>query len=245
LVDPKCFSLNSAFFYADKKRVREVPVIRLKEVEGRIPSANDFRRFTRNWRGLARTMVGALWLRRHAPAIRACGRSISGLGIPADNSQVHWSGLSRREAWFRSEHAHLAAPEPPIPILHRKVSPNVTKEWTKLPCSSRHPGRMRKKGGEQFRQDCVDSAWSCQGGCRESAEDLWWTEVKRGSLEHCWVQYKDALRRRPRLFRGWVRKDLRLRPVPLPDRVRSFWCPLDQIELPQASGPILFVVGSN
>lgn len=245
LVDPKCFSLNSAFFYADRKRVREVPVIRLKEVEGRIPSAGDFCRFTRNWRGLDRTIVGGLWLRRHAPAIRACGRSIVGLGIPADNSQVHWSGLGRREAWFRSEHAHLAAPEQPIPLLNRKVSRNVTKEWTKLPSSSWHPGRMRKKFLEQFRQDCFDYAWSCQGGCRESAEDLWWEEVKSGSLESCWVQYKASLRRKPGLYRGWVRKDLRLRPVPFPERIKSFWCPLDQIERPQAPGPILFVAGSS
>jgi len=244
MVDPKCFSLNSAFFYADRSRVKEVPVIRLKEVEGRVPSASDFCRFTRGWRNLARTIVGALWLRRHAPAIRACGRSVRGLGVPADNSQIHWSGFARREAWFRSEHAHLSAPEPEIPILNRKVSPNVTKEWTKLPSSSEHPGWMRKKFEKQFRQDCFDYAWSSQGGILERAEDLWWTEVKSGSLERCWVNYKASLRKKPRLFRGWVRYDLRLRHVPLPERVRSFWCPKDQIELPQASGPIFFVSGS-
>lgn len=245
LVDPKCFSLNSAFFYADRKRVREVPVIRLNPIEGKIPSGGDFLRFTRNWRGLARTLVGAFWLRRQASAIRACGRSIVGLGIPADNSQIHWSGFARREAWFRSEHAHLAAPEAPIPILSRKVSPNVTKEWTKLPSSSWHPGWMRKKYEKQFRQDCFDYAWSSQGGCRESAEDLWWEEVKSGSLEHAWCQYKTSLRKKPRLYRGWVRFDLRLRPVPFPERVSSYWCPKDLIGAPQSSGAIVFIGGSS
>lgn len=241
MVDPKCFSLNSSFFYSGWSRVREVPVIRLKVNEGKIPSSGDFLRFCRNWRGLDRTIVGGLWLRRQASAIRACGRSVVGLGIPADNSQVHWSGLGRREAWFRSEHAHLAAPEPPIPLLNRKVSPNVTKEWTKLPSSSKHPGWMRKKWEKQFRQDCFDYAWSSQGGIRESADDLWWEEVKSGSLEHAWCNYKASLRKKPNLFRLWARKDLRLRPVPLPDRVSSFWCPKDQVDLPSPSEEILFV----
>jgi len=245
LVDPKCFSLNSSFFYATKGRVREVPVIRLKEVGGSVPSAGDFLRFCRNWRGLARTLVGALWLRRHAGQIKACGRSIRGLGIPADNSQVHWSGLGRREAWFRSEHAHLAAPEVEVPVLYRKVSLNVTENWTKLPSDFGHSGALRAEWDKQFRQDCFDHAWSAQGGCREDAESLWWKEVKSTGMETCWRQYCLSLKRKPSLFRGWVRKDLRLRSVPLPERISSYWCPKDQCEKPQASGPILFVGGSS
>nr|QRW41672.1 MAG: RNA-dependent RNA polymerase [Picullus virus] len=243
LVDPKCFSLNSAFFYADRNRVREVPVIRLKESDGSVPSGGDFSRFCRNWRGMARTLVGALWLRRKSGAIKACGRSVVGLGIPADNSQVHWSGLGRREAWFRAEHAHLAAPEAPVPILNRKVSPNVTKEWTKLPNSSQHPGRKRKEWHQAFIEACFNHAWSDQGGCRESAEDLWWEEVKSSGMETAWRNYKAALRKRPHLYRGWVRFDLRLRSVPLPERVPSFWCPKDQVDLPRAPGHVLFVDG--
>jgi len=216
-------------------------VIRLKPIDGRIPSGGDFSRFVRNWRGMARTLVGALWLRRRASCIKATGRSIRGLGIPADNSQIHWSGLTRREAWFRSEHAWLAAQESPVPILHRKLSPNVTKEWTKMPKSDLHTGRQKKLWQDEFRQACFSHSWQTSGEVSATAEDLWWDEVRSTGMEHLWTNYRRALRKRPGLFRGWVRYDLRLRSLPGESVVPGYWCPIDRSSDRAPVASLLFV----
>lgn len=224
MVNRTIFSLNSAFFSAESKGAREIPVIRLKDPGGRIPSGGDFLRFCRNWRRMSRVHVGALWLRRHASAIKATGRSIWDLGIFADNAQIHWSGLARREAWYRSEVPILAAKVPPVPILSRSLSPLVTKEWTKMPASSLHSGVQKSQWQSEFREACFVHSWTF-GGVDDRAEDLWWEEVKRTGVERQYRNYYASLRKKPNLFRHFVRRDLRLRSLLVPVRVRSYWCP--------------------
>lgn len=145
MVHRRVFSLNSSFFIASGNRVGEVPVIRMTPSDGRVPSGGDFLRFIRNWRGMARTLVGALWLRHRAPSIKATGRSVSALGIPADNSQLHWSGLAGREAFFRGSRGSPPMPEIPVPILRRGVHLDLMDSWTKMPKSDIHSGRQKKE----------------------------------------------------------------------------------------------------
>ena len=244
MVHRTLFSLNSAFFVSGKDRVREVPVIRLKPVEGRIPSSGDFLRFCRNWRRMPRVWVGALWLKERAASIKATGRSVVGLGIPADNAQIHWSGLSAREAWYRSTMGHLATPEPPVPVLNRKLSPNVTKEWTKMPKSDLHSGREKSAWLSEFRSACFNHAWSTTGEVNGSAEAEWWESVKSTGSEHLWAQWKASLRRTPRLFRGLGLSCLRLRSVRLPTRNPGYWCPIDRSSDQAPCSKLVFVRAS-
>jgi len=239
LVDRRRFSLNSSFFIAGSGRVREVPVIRLKVVTDGRPSGGDFVRFVRGWRGEAHTLVGALWLRRHAAQIKACGRSVvKGLGIPADNAQLHHAGLSVRETFFRGSRKSVPNREVPVPMFERKVRPDVLTRWVKVP-----KGLVARTGLEAarwvraFREDCFRSAWSrpCVLG---DSEQLWWEEVKSSGSEPAWRAWRRTCRRMPKIFRHL---QLPLISIPRKSVVKTEWVPRDR--LPRAGmetslGPI-------
>lgn len=231
LVHNSNFCINSHFFHSTKTKVSAVPVIRAKPVEGGIPSGGDFAKFIRYFKNDGRREVGALWLRRHASMIKATGRSIVlGLGIRADHSQICCSGLASREAFYRFEqpYRHMMIAEEPVPTLHRRAPPAVTKEWTKIPVSSILPGAPIEVWLRLFTEQCHEFAWRDPGPLRLDAEQEWWEQVKASGRENQFSDYKSRFTRLPKLFRGF-RRGLRLRNVKVPFTERGEWVPIDLI----------------
>jgi hypothetical protein len=240
MVDRRTFSLNSSFFFAGGARVHEVPVIRLKPVEDTIPSPGDMAQFTRGWKGLAHSLVGGLWLRRHAAMIKATGRSVLGLGIRATNAQIHHSGLSAREAWYRGpSRSAVVDPESPVPRLKRFAGSGPADEWAQIPNVGEFPGQRLKSWATEYREICFAYAWSKDRKFVD-AKEAWWEDVKATGRENQWANYRRALTcsTRPIPFSGVTaahRKmaglcnQLSLRSPVFVVRKKTMWIPRDSI----------------
>lgn len=205
LVNRSLFSLNSAFFDAQSRRVREIPILRSTSLmcqEG-LPTPHEFTKYCRNWKLEARRLVGGLWLRAFRPQIQASGRSVcGGLGIPADNSQLHTAGLADREAFFRGKFLALQeSPLPPSP--HDFSDPREGKEWTLVRAPVWCSAREKAEYDESHRAWCVRHRWegveraTCEARARRWAD--WWADVRRTGYQSSWLSWKLTASRARRL----------------------------------------------
>jgi hypothetical protein len=244
MVHPRLFSLNSSFFRATPKRVTEIPVIRMKSVGDGIPTPGDFRRFTRGWRMEARRLVGALWLNRHRRQIQASGRSVvEGLGIPADNSQIHTAGLSPREAWYRGSFLRDKMSEEEVPTLRVEGgAPAPSERWTLVqPERGFHTRRMRQHNEALYKAECAEYRWVVRG--KPESKVKWWDRVRGTGRESAWLHHRSFWKQKggasgralPGIPRGLVRlaggTDLRLRPPQLCVRGKRMWMRRDENSL--------------
>lgn len=240
-ISSKWFSLNSCFFVAraekDRRGVKEVKVIRMKPVMETPPTGGDFMRFCRHWKGAARRHVGALWLRCHKEAIMATGRSVvAGLGIPADNSQLHEAGLKEYESCFRGTTPLSAVKEPALPRMSERglavpVDYALTRDWVKVSgvaIGDAVDEQQIARWESEYRSACYKTAWTpllasdLPPGITSTS--LWWRDVKRTGLHGVW---RAARRNVRRWGRGFC---LPLRQVPLwSERQLTFWVPRDQL----------------
>jgi hypothetical protein len=187
-------------------------------------------RFCRNWRRIDRSIVGGLWLSHHAKMIKATGRSVEELGIQADNSQVHWSGLGAREAFHRGNAKLPHLPGAPIPRLCAWRTSLTSSRWTKLPSSSWHSPKQREVWLARYRADCAYSSWSKRGLREADAKQKWWDEVKATGQEHLWSSWRRALRKRRNLFRNQSLSCLSLRAPRVKTKGKTYWCPVEEVE---------------
>jgi hypothetical protein len=253
-VSPHWFSLNSCFFMArgerERRGVKEVKVIRIKPVNDSPPTGEDFMRFCRHWKGVARKYVGGLWLRLHKRQIFATGRSVvGGLEIPADNGQLHEAGLKEYEWSFRGTTPLTAVKEPALPRMIERglavpVDATVTKDWVKVPVHVLGPvGEDTIEGWERgYREACYRTSWTPKlpfdRRAGISPQEVWWRDVQRTGLYSVWRCAKRNIRRWGRGF------CLPLRQVPLArPRQRTIWVPRD--ELPQRPTPTSPVRGTR
>jgi hypothetical protein len=178
LVDKSFFSLNSAFFQAQLHRVREIPVVRGASLLRNewVPSGGPFVRFTRGWKGDARRLVGALWLRAHGASIRATGRSVEGLGIPADNSQLHTAGLSVREAFYRGSKSFLRLPESRVPQVPQGRAVRLHEEWVKYNGPTMTTPSQERSWLSEFRSRCHHEVWQPHGPRVEPDNEVRWID---------------------------------------------------------------------
>jgi len=239
LVDSRFFSLNSAFFEAQREREpRDVPVLRasmLTSSEG-LPSGESFSKFIRGWRNESRRLAGALWLRSHKPKLLATGRSVvEGLGIPADNSQLFTAGLAEREAFFRGRHFSL--PESPLPPAPHSFSDRQRRLGYSL---VRGPTWASPSEVEGWADDCMCEfrrlAWEpdvekAPCAVRSRRWNSWWQEVRDTGRESSWRHWRSSMGRKLPLFRGVllnVRLGISLREVPLRAVAQEgVWIPTD------------------
>lgn len=229
MLDGRFFSLNSAFFAAQSSGVREVPVVRLSMfLNGERPSGDVFRRAIRGWTNEGRRLVGAFWLACKSRAIQASGRSVvGGLGIPADNSQLHTAGLAPREAFFRGQRGCLAiqeSPPPTAPLDHRNPACD---EWIFSSRPFHSVPRERKEWDTAHREACSQVVWQ---PCETRPEVLWgkwWDELKSTGFESSWLSWRRTARR---VHRMGLRLNIRLRTLAVPPRRGGQWVP--RFELP-------------
>jgi hypothetical protein len=232
LVHRSLFSLNSAFFSSQRHRVREIPVLRpsmLLSSDG-LPSGDSFTKFVRGWKLEARRLVGGLWLSLHRGKIRRSGRSVvGGLGIPADNSQLHTAGLADREAFYRGSRANLALLESRPPPPPDDFSTREKSEWSftdrPLLCSKRE-GLL---WDEQHIQWCSARAWvpgeRAGSAVRFRRWKEWWSEVEATGFESCWHRWRRSSIRARRIC---PKLGISLRVIGLvPPVRRGQWVPAD------------------
>jgi hypothetical protein len=215
LVDKSYFSLNSAFFQAQIHRVREIPVVRGASLSRNewVPSGGPFVRFIRGWKGDARRVVGALWLRAHGGAIRATGRSVEGLGIPADNSQLHTAGLSVRESFYRGSRSLLRLPESRVPQVPQGRAVRLREDWVRTSEPTFSTRVQEREWLSLFRSRCHHEVWQPHGARVESDNEVRWQEIRSTGLEPAWHAWKRTTKRAARLLgRGTCLLNLVLRP---------------------------------
>jgi len=211
MVNPRFFSLNSAFFSSSKGGVGSVPVIRgsMLIADG-VPSGGAFTKFVRGWSGRSRRLVGGLYLVSHRKAIQATGRSVvEGLGIPADNSQLYTAGLERREAYYRGQRYVAACREKPLPPVD--IGNPLQKEWARVVNRGLPGGRIRRWLRE-YVERCADIPWTERFWLtREEARNLWWKTVKLTGLERVWDRRRRMLPLLTRLLgrKGKLHQSLR------------------------------------
>jgi len=226
LVDSTLFSLNSSFFHGEGNRVREIPVIRPSQLvtkDGSLPTGASFCRFIRNWTFDNRRQVGALFLRAHSAKIRASGRSVWGLGIPADNSQLHTAGLAVRESFFRGPRKGDRLPEVPIPKAASEVRDKHGEEWI---CTSERLYASRSEEDDwmrRWKEVALDLSWTVKS-CYAPASDDLWQAIKKGSREQQYTMFRRTMKRGARLLGRMLNTTLRPPDVgSLPARAR--WVP--------------------
>jgi len=228
LVDSKFFSLNSAFFEAQSSGVREVPVIRLSMFYGgERPSGDVFRRAIRGWTNESRRLVGAFWLRCQRRSIQASGRSVRGLEIPADNSQLHSAGLAPREAFFRGQHGCLAIQESPVPAVPLDRRNPTCDEWVYSSRCFLSSPRERKSWDTMHREACSQAVWQPLEARPEVLWDKWWEELKSSGFEGSWLSWRRTVKVAHRMG---VKLNTRLRTLAGSPRRRGQWVP--RYELP-------------
>jgi len=204
LVNRSLFSLNSSFFDASSRRVREIPVIRggsLIVKPDTVPSGGGFQRFIRGWKLDSRRRVGALWLRSFGRTIRATGRSVEGLGIPADNSQLHTAGLAVREAFFRGPREELRLAEVPIPSVSSEIRDQHGDVWVCTSESIRSSPSEEKAWASQWKEVALALSWQPKV-CTPPSPETIWREIKVGSREQQWRAWRSTVKRAARLLGG-------------------------------------------
>nr|WPR16690.1 MAG: RNA-dependent RNA polymerase [Dracophyllum associated botourmia-like virus 30] len=235
LVDRRFFSLNSAFFEAQRgRRPRVIPVLRasmLRPSDG-LPSGDSFSKFLRGWKGSSRRLAGGLWLQLHKPSILASGRSVvRGLGIPADNSQLFTASLHQRESFFRGRRFDL--PECPIPPAPHDFSDRRRRLGYSFVKCALWANRREMDGWASDSLGVFQRlAWepdveraSCVA--RRQRWQAWWEEVRSTGKEDIWRRWRASFGRKIRLFRGL---GLALREVPLREVSREgVWIPTDVV----------------
>lgn len=239
IVNRSIFSLNSAFFDAQSRRVREIPIIRasmLVPSEGP-PTGKNFATFIRGWKLDSRRLVGGLWLRAHAATIRATGRSVWRLGIPADPSQLHTAGLVAREAFFCGKFSSV--PESPLPPTpHDFSDPRRGKEWSFVHEPTLASAREVSAWDDEHAQWCVSQAWEPveRAGCAHRVRrwETWWTEVKASGFESAWSSWRLTAKRARSLCPS-LGLSLRQRAVVPP--ARGVWIPADIVPQYRLSRP--------
>nr|QGZ98426.1 RNA dependent RNA polymerase [Erysiphe necator associated ourmia-like virus 6] len=204
MVNRSIFSLNSAFFDACSRRVREIPVIRGGSLilnRESVPSGGGFSRFIRGWKCDARRRVGALWLRSFRTTIYATGRSVEALGIPADNSQLHTAGLAVREAFFRGPREELRLEELPMPRVASEIRDQHGDEWICTPEVIRSTAAEEQRWSRLWKE--VASALPWNGiVCKPPDIDELWGRIKAGSREQQWRAWRSTVKRAARLLGG-------------------------------------------
>lgn len=176
--------------------------------------------------------------------IRALGRSVRGLGILADPSQLHTAGLADREAFFSG--SLIPLPESPLPPTpHDFADPAEGREWLfTTDCLRASPAEV-KSWDECHRTWCVERAWKPaeRAGCAHSARrwSEWWTLCSSTGFESAWRSWKVTSRRVKRLIGGrTLGISLRSREVP---RARTGkWVPRDTYPAYRCSRPGLGAV---
>lgn len=227
LVNRTTFSLNSAFFEAQSRRVREIPIIRSSMLclqEG-LPSGDTFTKFCRNWKGEARRLVGGLWLKAHNLQIRASGRSVWALGIPADNSQLHTAGLAVREAFYRGYRNHLSLPEDQVPRVPLDRGIPRHDNWVFSSRPIRATDREKSEWNQRRREDCADMAWQPCMRPNVLWQD-WWMILKATGWESNWCAWRRTAKH---VHRMGFRKNLVLRPPADGLSRRGQWVPKDEL----------------
>jgi hypothetical protein len=240
LVSSTVFSLNSCFFRAGNRRVWEIPVIRLKSavcLSENPLAGNGFTRFIRGWKGEARRLLGGMWLRYRKSQIQATGRSVEGLGIPADNSQLHTANLAVREAFYRGYRSCLRLPEQPVPEVPRS---NVSMlDWVKFPTVRLAADGMQIHSWQkQSREEFSALVWKPS---RESSSVLWskwWEDLKSTGRESQWLSWKRTTRK---VHGMGFKMNLILRPPAAYVRLKRAWVP--RAELLALSGSFRGGVG--
>lgn len=165
----------------------------------------------------------------------ATGRSVvAGLGIPADNSQLHEAGLKEYESCYRGTTLLSAVKEPALPRMSERglavpVDYALTKDWVKVSgvaIDDAVDEQQIERWEREFRTACYKTAWtplldlSLPPGITPAK--LWWRDVKRTGLHGVWRVARRNIRRWGRGF------CLPLRQVPLCSaRQRTFWVPRD------------------
>jgi hypothetical protein len=182
--------------------VREIPVVRGASLLRNewVPSGGPFVRFTRGWKGDARRLVGALWLRAHGASIRATGRSVEGLGIPADNSQLHTAGLSVREAFYRGSRSFLRLPESRVPQVPQGRAVRLHEEWIKYNGPTLTTSSQEKSWLSEFRSRCHYEVWQPHGPRVEPDVEVRWKEIKETGYESAWFAWRRTVKRASRLL---------------------------------------------
>jgi hypothetical protein len=211
LVDSTLFSLNSAFFHGELHRVREIPVIRASQLttkDGTLPTGASFSRFVRNWKLDSRRQVGGLFLREHAKKIRASGRSVWGLGIPADNSQLHTAGLAVRESFYRGPRKGDRLPEVPIPKVVQEVRDQHGDEWICTPEVLRSTRAEELEWARQWKEVALFKSWELKK-CYKPIKDDLWKAIKQGSREQQYVAFRRTMKRGARLLGRMLNSTLR------------------------------------
>lgn len=233
LVHSRFFSLNSAFFVAQSHRVREVPVIRGASLlfDDAPPSGGAFVRFIRNWKGDSRRLVGGLWLRWAGPQIRASGRSVEALGIPADNSQLHTAGLAVREAFFRGSNPLLRIPEVPVPLFNsRRDASGASLGYVKVTTAiNATPAEYRRWDTEAIERMAA-FRWERRGR-PVNAKEEWWSQVRATGFESAWTSWKRTARRSSKMLGMGQRfcLNIRLRNPTVRAFRRARWVPVDEL----------------
>jgi hypothetical protein len=195
LVRPDLFSLNSSFFYpcSRGRRIRDIPVIRpsmlMSKPDGSPPSGSTFSRFVRGWKGKSRTIVGGLFLSSHRRVISATGRSVEGLGIPADRSQICASGMADRERFLRCSRAELAIgmreDQLPAVVLRGGVT-GTPPGWKQVEHRTVSNG-VRRVYRDLYSVRAYEHSWANNFTPDTAA---WWKKVREGGAESAWHSFR-------------------------------------------------------
>lgn len=237
LVSRSSFSLNSAFFDAQSRRVREIPVIRssMLIVGQGLPGQNEFTKFIRGWKGLARRLVGGLWLRSRRSQIQATGRSVEDLGFRADPSQLHTAGLADREAFLRGSKSTRASRNPTPPLPRYRGDTPLRSDWVFTHSPLWYSSEESDKADQDHRDWCSAQAWKPAMGINVAWEE-WWREVRGTGLQAAWLSWKRTARK-VRSFRGCRSLGLSLRSARETTFQRGRWVPSCEFQFVRCERP--------
>lgn len=188
------------------------------------PSASTFVRAVRGWSNDARRLVGGSWLRSWRRQIQASGRSVvEGLGIPADNSQLHTAGLAVREAWYRGSCPGLRLKECPVPPVPRGRR-QPCDDWVLGPHWAAD-GAQWHRWQREYVSVCEASRWLVTTHVPKADWCAWWEACISSGREVSWLAWKGTTKRVHRM--GYRRLNLRLRPPEVAPLRKGKWMPRD------------------
>nr|UUW21018.1 MAG: RNA-dependent RNA polymerase [Sanya botourmia-like virus 1] len=198
LTDPSTFSLNSHFFYARKKTIRLIPVVRCSSLmRSKSPYPNSLSgtlaSFLEGFRGEFRNDLGSWFLRKKKRLIRKCGRSVSrGLGMWVTEQMLKSSDLWHREVWymnsvpsrydegFESITEGIPLPQPPDRLEGQVTLPAGWRRGVESQCPlKRAEQRARER---DFWEEITDLAWGTTYVPKD-VERAYWRNVELGSQE--------------------------------------------------------------
>ncbi|ALD89131.1 RNA-dependent RNA polymerase, partial [Rhizoctonia solani ourmia-like virus 1] len=238
LVSSSVFSLNSTFFRGVRDRLvpRLIPVLRfgsLGPVRAEMTPhslAPSLAAFRKGFRGEARVVAEAMWLRWRRKELLATGRSVvRDLRVPVTFEALSRVGMVRREC------VALTLPANSLPFDSVRFNGALPPGWTRREVSGRGRRRRARELEEEFWEQVRQRTWD-QGTPPKKAlaREVWdrTVETGQGRAIHVWLRHMRDWSKAPKLYRPLAK---RLRPdlsllrraceEDAPRRVGAIWVP--------------------